>query len=449
VPAGCCRNSTGGEAAFVSEEHVSLLACQEACLSRSDCIGVDFSSTSGICKLHVDLGAISITETGGACIANRCFACSGGVDPPPLPSQSPTIPPSVSPTSAPTPRPTAQPTPAPTQVPTQFPTLSPDPCDGILDLAFLIDASGSVTATDWIASTQFISAFTAAFDVSESRVHVAIASFSEEASVVLTFNDGRSQQVVDNTAATMPQTFFRTFTHRGLDALRTVVFAGGNGVRDVTTVPRLLVVVTDGQSTLPELTPAAAAALRAPPKNVAIHAIGVGSLVNIEELEVIAGSPDRISLLSSFDFTNVTAAVREISSTACTSHATLASGVLDSPGESSAGGPGEPTVSESGRATATTASVVLIVGSVCLVLALVLGLAARKRALRLHRSDRHPRLSDAASVESDVNALAQADMVAHANVNGLDWDDYLLNPPNLVRGNTMTFACQPGTDSPA
>lgn len=197
------------------------------------------------------------------------------------------------------------------QTPLQF----NDPCRNVLDLAFLVDASGSVPADGWEASRNFIKNFTQALTLGPSQVQVAIVTFSESASVILTFDEGQNQTIVDDRATNMPQTFFRTFTNLGLDAVRDTVYTG-NGVRSYPEIPRLLVVITDGQSTDPDATPIAAAALRAAPYFVEIHAVGVGDLINTTELELIAGDPSDVSTVDSFD--GLTDALTEITSSACT-----------------------------------------------------------------------------------------------------------------------------------
>eukprot|EP00035_Acanthoeca_spectabilis_P021047 m.436003 g.436003 ORF g.436003 m.436003 type:complete len:694 (+) comp17926_c0_seq1:100-2181(+) len=216
------------------------------------------------------------------------------------------------------------------QTPLQF----NDPCRNVLDLAFLVDASGSVPADGWEASRNFIKNFTQALTLGPSQVQVAIVTFSESASVILTFDEGQNQTIVDDRATNMPQTFFRTFTNLGLDAVRDTVYTG-NGVRSYPEIPRLLVVITDGQSTDPDATPIAAAALRAAPYFVEIHAVGVGDLINTTELELIAGDPSDVSTVDSFD--GLTDALTEITSSACTT--TTAAPITASPTAAPTAGP--------------------------------------------------------------------------------------------------------------
>jgi hypothetical protein len=195
-------------------------------------------------------------------------------------------------------------------------------CDHLLDLTFLVDASGSVPEAGWENSKDFIKEFTSALTVSTANVQVAIVTFSTSPSVILQLNQGTTQAVINASANTMPQTYFQTYTNLGLDVVRETIYAPGNGVRSWPEFPRLLVVITDGQSTDQAATPPAAAALRAAPYNVEIHAVGVGDQINEAELVLIAGSEAGVSTVD--DFSQLTASIQSILTSTCTKQPTAA-----------------------------------------------------------------------------------------------------------------------------
>eukprot|EP00038_Savillea_parva_P026501 m.54707 g.54707 ORF g.54707 m.54707 type:complete len:313 (-) comp7548_c0_seq1:122-1060(-) len=188
-------------------------------------------------------------------------------------------------------------------------------CNPVLDLAFLVDASGSVPVSGWEASQAFIKNITASLVVSSTDVQVAVAQFSTTGQVELLFQDGQSQLQVNTSVDGMVKPFGGlTYTNLGLDVVRQEIFTG-NGVRSWPQVPRMLVVVTDGQSWEQENTAAAAATLRAPPYNVVITAVGVGPGPNPVELEAIAGDASRVITMDSYE--NLAASALTIAEGAC------------------------------------------------------------------------------------------------------------------------------------
>ena len=61
-------------------------------------------------------------------------------------------------------------------------------CDTIVDVAFLLDSSGSITGRDWKLLLDFVKSLVEAFNVSSSGSHVALISYASHAVVNLRFN---------------------------------------------------------------------------------------------------------------------------------------------------------------------------------------------------------------------------------------------------------------------
>lgn len=61
-------------------------------------------------------------------------------------------------------------------------------CKTILDVAFLIDSSGSIRPKDWINMRTFIKQVVEAIDVSQDGSHVAAISYSSTPTVDFKFN---------------------------------------------------------------------------------------------------------------------------------------------------------------------------------------------------------------------------------------------------------------------
>ena len=111
--------------------------------------------------------------------------------------------------------------------------------------------------------------------------------------------------------------FTSTNTADGLTQLRTNVFITENGARtsDVA-IPRVAVVITDGQSNVnPDQTIPAARALRE--DGVTVYSVGVGGRINLVELKEIASSPENVMLLNGFDVTEFDGLRSRITADAC------------------------------------------------------------------------------------------------------------------------------------
>ncbi len=96
------------------------------------------------------------------------------------------------------------------------------------------------------------------------------------------------------------------------------MFVASGGARSVDTgIPRVAVVITDGQSNVNrEMTIPTATALRE--SGATVYAVGVGSSINMAELDAIASSPDNVRLLTRFDTTEFDGLRSRITNDACT-----------------------------------------------------------------------------------------------------------------------------------
>ena len=108
-----------------------------------------------------------------------------------------------------------------------------------------------------------------------------------------------------------------TNTADGLIRLRREVFVPEAGARSAdVAIPRVAVVITDGQSNVnASLTIPSALALRE--DKVTVYSVGVGNRINMNELRAIASSPENVRLLSGFDPTEFDGLRSRITADAC------------------------------------------------------------------------------------------------------------------------------------
>ena len=171
-------------------------------------------------------------------------------------------------------------------------------CPGPLDLALLIDSSGSLTETQdlWEEMKNFLKSLLLKFRIDGQLVRVGIVMFSNIATEHLDFNLGSSLSgaliAVDN----MPYMGSTTNFAGGLNSVEDWLFSTRQG--DRADVFDAVLLVTDGEANERALeTMSAAARVR---RHAQIVSVGVGSRVNGDELAMISQEERNVFLVSSF-----------------------------------------------------------------------------------------------------------------------------------------------------
>lgn len=142
----------------------------------------------------------------------------------------------------------------------------------------------------------------------------------------LLFSGGVSLNTVRQTIQNMTHPGGFTWTRAGIEEVRDTVFAPTNGMRDAQhAIPRVLVVITDGQATCqyrPNICfdPTESSRLLRS-DGVTILAVGVGNAANRTELEVIAGNQNNVFQVSSFaSLPDISSEIEGRSCGACSMH---------------------------------------------------------------------------------------------------------------------------------
>lgn len=182
-----------------------------------------------------------------------------------------------------------------------------------LDMAFLIDASGSIGFTDYVTSKQFVADVLDAFMIDTDAVRVAVTRFSTNVNTHVRFEDQHSKATLQQMIMNLPYDRQWTNTGAALDHLRTDVFTEGNGMR--TASAKIAIIQTDGKSQGTSHTLQAAQALR--DKGVTVFAIGVGSNYNHAELNGIATAPTCRHVREIDDFGELHSIIADINDVAC------------------------------------------------------------------------------------------------------------------------------------
>jgi len=166
------------------------------------------------------------------------------------------------------------------------------PCYETNDLAIVLDASGSIGAANFIVAVDFVDQLAAAFTRHDaSRLTYIVYSSSSITRIPLTNSFTATE--ISNLIRTTPYTGGGTATHLGIDM---AVSQFNSSPRSV---PKNMVVLTDGISNNPALTEASAN--RAIAMGVRSFAVGITPSINPQELLTIAGNdPSRVFTAENF-----------------------------------------------------------------------------------------------------------------------------------------------------
>jgi len=164
-----------------------------------------------------------------------------------------------------------------------------------VDLVFVLDSSGSVTAKNFEKVKGFVKDFLKDADIDNDAVRVGVNVYSSLSTVSFNLNTYSSKADVFNAIDAVPFKGQGTRTGLALEKMKYEMFTAANGDRDG--VGNVAIVIADGESSDSPI-PKADAAREA---GIYMYAIGVG-LANTEELEGIANKPSDEHVFSIEDF---------------------------------------------------------------------------------------------------------------------------------------------------
>uniref|UniRef100_H2ZCM6 VWFA domain-containing protein n=1 Tax=Ciona savignyi TaxID=51511 RepID=H2ZCM6_CIOSA len=158
-----------------------------------------------------------------------------------------------------------------------------------LDLWFTIDGSGSVGSSNFQATLRFMESLINGFDIGPGRVHVGFSVYQSNSRILSHFNQHTSKSSL---AALIRGTSYPgggTATGAAITDVINNGFVESRGARKRSEgVPRILVVLTDGQSGDSVSGPSNAARAA----GIAVFAVGIGGGIDATELGQIANNPD-------------------------------------------------------------------------------------------------------------------------------------------------------------
>ncbi|KAL9970174.1 hypothetical protein ACROYT_G022504 [Oculina patagonica] len=175
--------------------------------------------------------------------------------------------------------------------------------DPPLDICIVIDRTESVGASNYNTMLESVRTLISKYNVGPDKTHISIVTFAGDATVRASLDDSRfhNKEGLNNLIDEMEandKLGNPTRTDIALEVVNNEVFTAKNGDRPES--PNVMIVFTDGgkhENSKPysEVLP--------PLKKKGVHrvAVGIGRKIEQAELEIIAGSPDRVVNAESFE----------------------------------------------------------------------------------------------------------------------------------------------------
>ncbi|XP_059141676.1 uncharacterized protein LOC131929464 [Physella acuta] len=186
-----------------------------------------------------------------------------------------------------------------------------DSCLSRADIVICLDGSTSVTAPNFLIAKENIKSLVSHLPLSQDGVHVAAVQFSGKTLLEFPLNRYYDRLSLLQAIDRINYMHGNTETGQALDYIRTNVFGPLMGAR--VDVPRVVILLTDGQASHHNAAVDAGALLRQ--AGIAIVSVGIGSRIDATELEQISGDPSYVFKAS--DFQGLTYLIEPILNTTC------------------------------------------------------------------------------------------------------------------------------------
>jgi hypothetical protein len=182
-----------------------------------------------------------------------------------------------------------------------------------LDIAFILDASGSLSATNFDQSKLFASEIVDSFKVGPDGVRVATLTFDSSVAKQFGFNKYTTTNDVKQAILAITQSGSGTATDLALIYAANQLFTVAGGSRP--NAAKVAVIITDGVSRNTTLTAEAAKLLKA--QNVEVYAFGVGQALYRPELISMASDPMCTHVKVLKDYTQLVSLLSEMARRSC------------------------------------------------------------------------------------------------------------------------------------
>ena len=172
-------------------------------------------------------------------------------------------------------------------------------CRAIADVGFIVDSSGSL-ASQYSKEKDFVKLVADSLSISDKGSRAAVVLFSFYAQLSIKFTDHMKTEDFKRAVDALPLMRSTTRIDRALTTAYNEMFNEKNGMR--VTVPKVLVLLTDGEQTKGGDAIAPAQVVRKfHDAGIKVIVIGIGKGVNPAELGALVKSKDNLYLAKDFD----------------------------------------------------------------------------------------------------------------------------------------------------
>jgi len=187
-------------------------------------------------------------------------------------------------------------------------------CRRPVDIAFAIDASGSVGSWGYYKEKTFVRNTVSRFGISRSGTHAAVIVYSSSANVAISLTQYTSYSKFYYAVQRIPYTRGLTRIDLALKVAADQVFSEDGGVRS--NVPKILVLMTDGfQTRTRDSLPLDKAVLPLKALGVQVYALAIGRYTEEYELRLIVESSTHI--FRSSRFSGLSSLIGKLAVTTC------------------------------------------------------------------------------------------------------------------------------------
>ena len=187
-------------------------------------------------------------------------------------------------------------------------------CDGKLDIAFLLDSSGSIRHEKYPEVLQFVADIAEQLEVREGRTNIGVIVYSDMAFLDIKLSDYLNKEDLIWAIKLLPYRPGRTSTAAAIELLTNQFFTSANGERF--DAPNIVVLITDGhdtvnaQDTLPQ-------AIAARENGIHFMVVTLESMQVELEVKGIASDPDDLNVFTAPRFSSLPGLVESIVQATC------------------------------------------------------------------------------------------------------------------------------------
>ena len=176
-------------------------------------------------------------------------------------------------------------------------------CDGISDIGFLLDSSGSLRQY-YSKEKDFLKILAGTFGISKDGSHAGVISFSSNVNHDIKLSDHEDITSFNSAVDKIPHMNQVTRIDSALKLAQSDMFSTAEGGR--VGVPKVLILITDGaqypsSASRQDVQNPAEIAEELRASDIVIIVVGIGQLVQKDQLVEIAGKEENVFLAKNFD----------------------------------------------------------------------------------------------------------------------------------------------------